>query len=277
MSVTVSPISPEVGVEITGLTGSQLADPAVAADTQKYLDEHGVVIYQGAHIGDADLVALSRLLGEVVVAPMGGEKEYPEVSAITLDPAQSVLAAYRAGTFYWHIDGANDLVPQKATLLTALEVATEGGDTEFANLYAAYDGLSDEEKARFGEFRVVHSFAAAQRLVHPNASEKMRASWDKVPSREHPMVWTRRNGRKSLLVGATADHVVGLPAEESRALLDRLLDWATQPRFALRHHWRLGDLVIWDNTGILHRAQPYTAESRRLMHRTTLVGEEAVA
>ncbi|ADP83512.1 TauD/TfdA dioxygenase family protein [Pseudofrankia inefficax] len=277
MSVTVSPISAEVGVQITGLAGHQLADPAVAADTRKYLDEHGVVIYREAHIGDADLVALSRLLGEVVVAPMGGEEEFPEVSAISLDPAQSALAAYRTGTFYWHIDGANDLVPQKATLLTALEVATEGGDTEFANLYAAYEGLSAEDKARFADLRVVHSFAATQRLAHPDASDKVRASWEKVPSREHPLVWTRRNGRKSLLVGATADHIVGLPEDESRALLDRLLDWATQPRFSLRHQWSRGDLVIWDNTGILHRAQPYTALSRRLMHRTTLVGAEAVA
>ncbi|ADP81443.1 TauD/TfdA dioxygenase family protein [Pseudofrankia inefficax] len=277
MSVTVSPISAEVGVQVTGLAGHQLADPAVAADTRKYLDEHGVVIYREAHIGDADLVALSRQLGDVVVAPMGGQQDFPEISAISLDPAQSTLAAYRTGTFYWHIDGANDLVPQKATLLTALEVATEGGDTEFASLYAAYDSLSDDDKAQYAALRVVHSFAATQRLISPDASDKVRASWEKVPSREHPLVWTRRNGRKSLLVGTTADYIVGLPADESRALLDRLLDWATQPRFALRHHWAPGDLVIWDNTGILHRAQPYTAASRRLMHRTTLLGEEAVA
>ncbi len=90
-------------------------------------------------------------------------------------------------------------------------------------------------------------------------------------------MWTRGNGRRSLLVGATAERVVGLSEAESRELLDRLLVWATQPRFSLRHHWHHGDLVIWDNTGILHRAQPYTAESHRLMHRTTLVGEEAVA
>ncbi|MBL7521048.1 TauD/TfdA family dioxygenase [Frankia sp. CNm7] len=277
MAVTVTPVSPGIGVEISGRSGPELATPEVAAEARKYLDEHGVVIYREARIGDADLVALSRMLGEVVVAPMGGEKEHPEVSAISLDPAQSTLAAYRAGTFYWHIDGANDLVPQKATLLTALEVATEGGDTEFANLYAAYEALSDEEKAAFAELRVVHSFAATQRLSNPDASPKMRAAWDKVPPRAPPLVWTRRSGRKSLRGGPTADHVVGLAAEESRALLDRLLTWATQPDFSLRHHWHHGDLVIWDNTGILHRAQPYTVTSRRLMHRTTLVGEEAVA
>ncbi|MBX6388063.1 MAG: TauD/TfdA family dioxygenase [Frankia sp.] len=277
MAVTVTPVSPGIGVEITGLTGAELATPAAAADTQKYLDEHGVVIYREAHISDAGLVALSRLLGEVVVAPMGGEPDHPEVSAISLDPSRSTLAAYRKGTFFWHIDGANDEVPQKATLLTALNVPAEGGDTEFANTYAAYEALSDEEKAEIAGLRVVHSFVTAQLLSKPDASEKERAAWARVPDREHPLVWTRRNGRKSLLIGATASHVVGWPADRSRQLLDRLLAWATQPRFSLRHHWRRGDLVIWDNTGMLHRAQPYTADSQRLMHRTTLVGEEPVA
>jgi alpha-ketoglutarate-dependent taurine dioxygenase len=97
-----------------------------------------------------------------------------------------------------------------------------------------------------------------------------------VPSREHPLVWTRRDGRKSLFIGATAGEVVGRPAAEGRALLDRILAWATAPQFTLRHRWRVGDLVIWDNTGMLHRAHPYGETSRRLMHRTTIAGTEAV-
>ncbi|ABW11071.1 Taurine catabolism dioxygenase TauD/TfdA [Parafrankia sp. EAN1pec] len=277
MAVTVTEISPEVGVEIAGLAGHQLADPAVAADCQVLLERHGVVVYRETHVGDDDLVAFSRLLGQVVVAPVGGTDTHPEISKITLDPAESVLAAYRRGTFFWHIDGANDELPQKATLLTAHQVSDEGGDTEFANTYAAYEALSDAEKEQFAKLRVVHSFAASQSLAEPDASERTRALWARVPAREHPLVWTRRSGRRSLLVGATTDHVVGWPADESRALLDRLLEWSTQPRFVLRHHWHRGDLVIWDNTGMLHRAIPYTATSRRLMHRTTLVGEEVVA
>ncbi|OAA25862.1 putative taurine catabolism dioxygenase [Frankia sp. EI5c] len=277
MAVTVSAISPEVGVEIAGAEGHQLVGETAAAECRALLEKHGVVVYREVNIGDEDLVAFSRLLGTVVVAPMGGLDGLPEVSKITLDPAESVLAPYRRGTFFWHIDGATDELPQKATLLTARQVSDEGGDTEFANTYAAYDALSDAEKEQFAQLRVVHSFAAAQSLSEPDASEKTRAAWARVPEREHPLVWTRRSGRKSLLVGATASHVVGWSPEASRELLDRLLDWSTQPRFVLRHHWRPGDLVIWDNTGMLHRAIPYTATSRRLMHRTTLVGEEAVA
>ena len=120
-------------------------------------------------------------------------------------------------------------------------------------------------------------FAHAQSLANQDATEDQRRSWDRVPARVHPLVWTRRNGRQSLLLGATAAEIVGWPASKGRALLDRLLDWATQPQFTLRHKWREGDLVMWDNTGVLHRALPFEPTSVRLMHRTTLVGEEPVA
>ncbi|MBA4024548.1 MAG: taurine catabolism dioxygenase TauD [Gordonia sp.] len=274
---TTTPITPAIGIEITGAAGDTLASPDVAAWCRKALDDHGVLLFRECHIGDDALVSLSRLLGEVVIAPVGGQKGHPEISAISLDPAKTVLASYNSGTFHWHIDGATDAVPQKATLLTALEVSAEGGDTEFANTYAAYDALSADEKAEIEGLQVVHSFATAQRLANPDPTEKQKAAWARVPSRIHPLVWTRRNGRRSLLIGATAGEVVGKSESEGRALLDRLLEWSTGPQFALRQHWRRGDLVIWDNTGMLHRAIPYTPSSPRLMHRTTLVGEEIVA
>jgi alpha-ketoglutarate-dependent taurine dioxygenase len=275
--MTLTELTPAIGSEITGLSGHEFVNEQVAKEMLALLEQRGVLVCRGADIEDADLVKLTRLLGEVVVAKMGGLLTYPEISPISLDPAKSDLASYRAGTFYWHIDGANDLIPQKATLLAAREIAETGGDTEFANLYAAYDALPDDEKASAEQVRVIHSFAATQRLVYPDPSPKRRAGWDLVPSREHPLVWTRPDGRKSLLVGATTESVVGLPEAEGRAFLDRLLEWSTQPRFVLRHQWRVGDLVIWDNTGMLHRALPYEPTSRRLLHRTTLVGEQAVA
>lgn len=277
MFPTATPVSPAIGVEITGVPGNDLVGADAATRCRTLLDQHGVVVFREAHIADDDLVALSRLLGEVVVAPMGGQQQHPEISAISLDPAKTVLASYNTGTFHWHIDGATDAVPQKGTLLTALDVSDEGGDTEFANTYAAYEALSDSEKAEIDGLRVVHSFATAQKLANPTPTDKQRAAWDRVPVREHPLVWTRRNGRRSMLLGATAGHIVGWPEDRGRALLDRLLDWSTQPRFALRHHWRRGDLVLWDNTGMLHRAVPYAPTSPRLLHRTTLVGDEAVA
>ena len=215
MSVTRSPLTPHVGVEITGMTGSELVDRAVADDCLAALERYGVVVYREADISDADLVAFSRMLGEVAVVPTG-EHEHPEIQTITLDPSKTnaLLAAYRQGNFLWHIDGATQAVPQKATLLSAREVDDAGGDTEFASTYAAYEALPEEDKAEIAELRVVHSFAAAQRRAHPDATEAERAAWDRVPVRTHPLVWTRRDGRKSLLLGATAAEVVGWPADE---------------------------------------------------------------
>lgn len=158
-----------------------------------------------------------------------------------MDPAKTnaLLASYRQGNFHWHIDGAIDEYPQQATLLTARAVDPAGGDTEFANTYAAYAALTDRERAEIDDLQAVHSFAHAQALANKDATEDQRRSWD-------------------------------------RALLEKLLDWSTQPQFRLRHKWRRGDLVIWDNTGMLHRALPFEPSSMRLMHRTTLVGEEPV-
>ncbi len=277
MSTTVTKLGPTTGVEIVGLKGSMLADRAVADECREAVEEHGVVVYREADVDDDQLVAFSRLLGDVLPVPRGAVDGHPEVAPVTRDRSKDAMAAYREGTFFWHIDGATDLVPNKATLLTARAIsADDEGDTEFANTYAAYDALPDVEKAELAEVRVVHSFAAAQLLVQPEPSPEERAAWDRVPSREHPLVWTRRNGRRSLLIGATAGEVVGRSPEEGRALLDRLLDWSTQPQFVLRHRWRRGDLVVWDNTGMLHRALPYSSASPRLMHRTTIAGEEAI-
>jgi alpha-ketoglutarate-dependent taurine dioxygenase len=270
-------LSPTIGIEIDGMTGPDLVDRAVAGECETALREHGVVVYREVHIEDADLVAFSRMLGTVVVAPTG-DHDIPEIQTITMDPAKTsrLMTYYREGNFYWHIDGLSDEVPQKATLLTAREVDPAGGDTEFASTIAAYDGLPEDEKAAIADVEVVHSFATAQERAHPNPSDKERAMWAKIPERVHPLVWRRRDGATSLVLGATAREVVGMAPEEGRALLDRLLDWATQPRFVLRHRWRRGDLVVWNNTGVLHRAMPFEPTSPRRLHRTTLVGEPAV-
>ena len=277
MPVTINAITPTVGLEIIGMTANQLVEPQTAAEAQCALDEHGVVVYREVNISDEQLLAFSRLLGKLVVQPTG-EHHYPEIQTITLDPAKTnaLLASYRQGNFHWHIDGAIDEYPQKATLLTARAVDPAGGDTEFANTYAAYAALTDDERAEIADLQVVHSFAHAQALANQDATEDQRRSWDRVPARVHPLVWTRSNGRRSLLLGATAAEIVDWPAAKGRALLERLLDWSTQPQFTLRHKWRKGDLVMWDNTGMLHRALPFEPTSVRLMHRTTLVGEEPV-
>jgi Taurine catabolism dioxygenase TauD, TfdA family len=134
-----------------------------------------------------------------------------------MDPTKTnaMLASFRQGNFHWHIDGATQEVPQKATLLTARAVDPAGGDTEFAKTYAAYESLSDAERSEIAGLQVIHSFTHAQSLANPDATDEQRASWDRVAARVHPLVWTRRSGRRSLLLGATAAEVVGWPTPEA--------------------------------------------------------------
>jgi alpha-ketoglutarate-dependent taurine dioxygenase len=273
VSVTVTKVRPEIGAEIVGRSGRDFLDDTVATECRTALAEHGVVVYRDAHLEDPGLLAFSRRLGDVV-ALEGGLDAYPEISTISLDPARNKVAAVQAGTFLWHIDGTTDDLPYQATLLACRDVSDDGsGDTEFAHSAAAYAALPEAEQADLAELTVTYSFTTEQMRAAPGLSARAHAAYERVPPKVHPLVWTDRRGRKSLLLGSTADCVVGWPTEQGRALLDRLLEWTTQTRFVLRHHWRRGDLVVWDNTGVLHRALPYGPTSRRLLHRTTLAGE----
>ncbi|WP_329539109.1 TauD/TfdA dioxygenase family protein [Streptomyces sp. NBC_01358] len=262
-------LSPSLGVEFTGVTDP--LDSAFVHRAAEALKWRGVLLVRGLHLDDEQQLAFSRTLGQVVA--LRGQEIFP----ISINPAISSSAKYLKGAFYWHLDGTSDDVPVKATTLTGRHIATVGGGTEFSNTYAAYENLSEKDRERYDALRVVHSFEAAQRLVTPQPTEQDLAVWRSQPSHEMSLVWRRRDGRRSLVTGATADHIVGMDREDSRVLLDELLEWATQERFRYAHDWEVGDLVVWDNTGILHRALPYEESSSRLLHRTTVVGDEAFA
>jgi alpha-ketoglutarate-dependent taurine dioxygenase len=216
-------------------------------------------------------VAFARTLGDVL--DQGAEHIYK----VSLDKRVSPTADYLLGTFLWHIDGTTDEIPTRASLLSARVLSDDGGETEWANTYAAYEDLPADEKAGLDGLRVVHSAETIERAARTNFTEDDVARWQQRPIRSHPLVWTHASGRKSLVLGATASHVEGMDPDESRALLVRLTAWSTQQQYVHRHEWRPGDLVIWDNTGTMHRVVPYAVDSGRLMHRTTLVGEESVA
>jgi alpha-ketoglutarate-dependent taurine dioxygenase len=275
---TQTPLTPHVGVEVDGISSDELVSTSGAAQCKALLQQYGVVVYRNVDVDDDQLVEFSGMIGELVVAPTN-EHARPEIQTITSHPKQAspIMASIRRGNFLWHFDGATDVTPQQGTFLAAREVTDNGeGGTQFASSYVAYDTLSNEDKELIADLRVEHSFAAAQARVNPDPTPEDVAFWSRVPSRVHPLVWSRRDGRKSMLLGATAGHVVGWPEDESAALLDRLLQWATRPEFVVQHDWRLGDLVTWDNTGMLHRAMPFDATTPRLLHRTTLKGVEAV-
>ena len=272
--LTTEKLGPTVGAAVIDIDPERLLhDASLPEWILGALDTHGALVFRGLHIDDATQVAFSKRLGRVVVL---GRGENPEIFRVTLDPAKNPAAEYLRGTFDWHIDGCTDDVPIMATLLSAHAVAESGGETEFASTYAAYDDLSDGEKERYLSLRVVHTIEASQRLVNSDPSPEEVAIWRSRPSKEHPLVWTHQSGRRSLVLGATASHVVGLEHEEGRALLDDLLERSTTPERIYRHQWQVGDLVIWDNRGVLHRACPYDAASARDMHRTTLHGDEPI-
>ena len=151
-----------------------------------------------------------------------------------------------------------------------------GGETEFASTYAAYDDLTDAEKSQCEDLRVLHSLEASQRLVYPDPTPEQLAGWRSKPDKEHPLVWQHRSGRRSLVIGVSASHVVGMDLAEGKALLDDLLERSTAPERVYRHEWTVGDLVIWDNTGVMHRVHPYDPTSGREMHRTTMSGDEPI-
>jgi alpha-ketoglutarate-dependent taurine dioxygenase len=273
--VNAKQLSESVGAEILDVDADRLVhDDALAPEILELLDRHGVLVFRELHLDDETQVAFSRKLGPV--EKVGRRDDGAEIFRVTLDPAKNPAADYLKGTFDWHIDGMTDDIPIMATVLSAHEVAAKGGDTEFASTYAAYEALSDEEKDKALNTRVVHSFLAAQKLSHPDASEADIEFWSRRPPKTHPLVWRHENGRRSLVLGATTDHVEGMGEDEGRAYLADLLDRSTVPERVYRHEWAVGDLVIWDNRGVLHRATRYDSASARDMHRTTIAGNEAV-
>lgn len=277
--LTMNKLTGAVGAEVTGVDPARLAaDETLAGAVLDALEDNGVLVFPDLHVDPKAQVAFCRRLGEIDHSA-DGQHPVAGIYPVTLDTKKNASAAYLRATFDWHIDGCtplNDECPQKATVLSAKQVADHGGETEFANSYAAYEAFTDEEKARFGSLRVVHSLEASQRRVNPDPSPELVARWRSRPTHEHPLVWTHRSGRKSLVLGASADYVVDMNVDEGRALLAELLDRATTPELVYRHHWSVGDMVIWDNNGVLHRASPYDPDSPREMLRTTVLGDEPI-
>jgi alpha-ketoglutarate-dependent taurine dioxygenase len=274
----INKLTASVGAEVTGLDSSSLTDETLGQSVLDALEDNGVLVFPGLRLDPQAQVEFCRRLGEIDHSS-DGHHPVAGIYPVTLDKSKNSSAAYLRATFDWHIDGCtptSDEYPQKATVLSAVQVAEKGGETEFASSYGAYESLSDDEQDRLSRLRVVHSLEASQRRVNPNPSAEELARWRARPTHKHPLVWTHRNGRKSLVLGASADYVVGMDLDEGRKLLAHLLDRATTPDKVYSHHWSVGDTVIWDNRGVLHRAAPYDQNSPREMVRTTVLGDEPI-
>ncbi|WP_405146396.1 TauD/TfdA family dioxygenase [Nocardia salmonicida] len=278
MTITIEKLGHAVGAEVIGVRREQLLDDDRVAETvMTALEENGVLVFRDLHLDPETQVAFCRTLGQVDTSP--GHHPVEGIYRVSLDAAKNSSASYLRATFDWHIDGCtpeDDAYPQMATVLTAKAVAASGGETEFASTYKAFDDLTAAERTSLRSLRVMHSLEASQRGVTADPTPDQLVAWRRRPTKEHPLIWTHKSGRRSLVLGASTDHVVGMPADESRALLDGLLGRCTAPDRVYRHTWAVGDTVIWDNRGVIHRAAPYPAGSPREMLRTTVLGEEPI-
>ena len=259
-------LSPRIGSALT-FDKKTLLSGKYGADFRALLEERGVLLFREISLTDEEQVAFTKTLGSMA----------QDIFKISMDPLENPLFAYTKGAFYWHIDGTMSDAPIFASIMTCRRKSPVGGQTQFANTYAAYDDLPTSEKEALEGLRVVHMFEVSQRYVNPEPSLSVLEDWQRFEPVTIPLVWTHRSGRKSLVLGSTTSHIEGMDLRESWNLLTRLRDHATQPQFVYSHEWTVGDLVIWDNTGTMHRVLAYPHDSGRLMHRTTLQGEEPVA
>jgi alpha-ketoglutarate-dependent taurine dioxygenase len=263
--------SPRVGT-IIRTTKQDMVNGTYADQINQLLTERSALVFPQMDLTIEEQVKFAGTIGKVFL--VGGK----DVQKISMDPEVNPSADYIRGAFFWHIDGANDDVPAKATMLNCRVLSEEGtGDTMIANTFAAYEDLPDEDKQLIANLKARHCLEASQRMVYPDPSYAMVQRWHERSSRFHPVVWQHASGHKSLLIGATAYYIQGMDVEEGRALLCRLQEFATQPQYVYRHKWQVGDFLLFDNTGTMHKAAPYDLSSKRLMDRTTLEGEESIA
>jgi alpha-ketoglutarate-dependent taurine dioxygenase len=237
---------------------------------RELLERRGVLVFPQIGFTDDEQITFTETLGTLAT-----ERRGEQVYNVTLDTAVNKQADYLKGSLYWHIDGTMNEVPIFASLLSCKVLPQNGGgDTEFCNTYAAYEDLADEDKQSLDSLRVMHSTWNTLLYYDPEPDIATLGQMMALGERELPLVWKHRSGRKSLILGCTASHILGMDVKTSTKTLVRLRDWATRSEYVYRHQWSVGDLVMWDNTGTMHRARPYDPDSGRMLTRTKLAGEE---
>jgi len=285
MPLQVKPKSPEFAAEIGGIDLAQPASDATIAEIVAAMDRYAVCVYHAEPpLTDEQHIALSRRLGPiqrgsvlVVSGKTGTRMRHPELlDQSNLDeygepyPEGDRSLLFKRANRLWHTDMSFHPVRATYSLLASHALPPGGGpDTEFADMRAAYDALPAAMKARIEPLVVEHSYWHSRVMGGgPEPTAQERAS---RPPAFHRLVQTHPgSGRKTLYLASHACAIEGWPVAEARALLAELTEFATEPRFVYAHHWRLGDVVIWDNRCTMHRARPFDdLVLRRDVRRTT--------
>jgi alpha-ketoglutarate-dependent 2,4-dichlorophenoxyacetate dioxygenase len=270
--------------ELTG-TDLRTLDDAALDGVRALMDRYAVLVVRDQTISDEEQAAFARRLGGQLVTTVGLRVINP--AARSADPALTDISnldengeimdladrrrMYALGNRLWHSDSSFQNPPARYSMLSAKEVPAAGGETEYADMRAAYDALPDALKAQIEDLRAFHSIIYSRSTI--GFTEFSEAERAKFPGAEQPLVRVHPGShRKSVYVASHAEHIVDWPVPDGRLLLRELLALATLPQFVYRHAWRAGDFVIWDNRCTMHRGLPFdeTTQRRDLRRVTTI-------
>jgi alpha-ketoglutarate-dependent 2,4-dichlorophenoxyacetate dioxygenase len=287
MTLSITPIDPVSRPFFAGVaSGLDITRPLTAeqaAQIEKGMDEFGVLVFHDQRFTDETQMAFSRNFGELELASNNikdtkGQRLGAHINDVSnLDANNNVLGRddrrrlFLLGTRLWHSDSSFKVVPAKYSLLSARIIPSKGGNTEFADMRAAWDTLDDATKAECEGLVCEHSQLFSRELIgFSDFTEKERQ--DFAPVRQRLVRTHPSTGRKSLFLASHAGTIVGWPVPEARAFLRDLTEHATQRKFVYSHAWKPFDLVVWDNRCTMHRGRAYDATEARDMHRTTVAG-----
>ncbi|MBT5108101.1 MAG: TauD/TfdA family dioxygenase [Rhodospirillaceae bacterium] len=280
-TLNIEPIHPDFGASITGVDLNAPLDEAVVEEIRVVIDEYSLVNFPDQHLDDDAHLAFTRLLGEPEASHVrlgqDGVVEYFGTIGNVLDDG-SVLGndhtrtKFQTGNNLWHSDSSFRKIPSYVSIMSVIEVPDEGGETEFISARAAYGRLPEDVKATIDPLRVVHDYVFSRSKVGPDAVTPSHAA--SLPPIEQKMVRANpRTGAKNHYVGSHAKTIAGWNEDASRALIDDLLERATQAEYVYSQDWRPGEVVIWDNRCLLHRGAGYDADKyRRRMRQTRVCG-----
>ena len=285
MTLRVKDLDAPLGAEISGINLSSSITPSDLQTIEDVWRERLVVVFHDQQLSDPQLIAFSKNFGELDPPgpnPYGQPflKDHPELNVISnVVENGKPMGNLGDGEAVWHADMTYVEVPPKAAMLHSLEVPPPeaGGNTYFANMFAAYDALpADLKKATTGKI-AVHDAST-------NSAGMLRKGYKEVSDvrqtvgAHHPLIRTEPGTRrKALFLGRRPNaYVMGLEVAESEGLLNALWSHATQPRFTLCHQWKVGDLLMWNNLSVLHRRDPFDPKTRRVMHRSQIKGNERI-
>ena len=277
--INVVPTGKALGAEIRGADLSKPLDPE---DVRTMLDawsEHLVLLIRGQFITDPELISFSRYFGDLDPCPPNAtgkqySKEHPELAIVSnVQVAGEPLGSLGDGELRWHTDMSNHPVPPKASILHALEVSSEGGETEFCNMYAATLDLPEHLRIAI-EGKWSHQDGTYDSAGAPHRAVEVSGVRKEPPSAKHPLMRLHPvTDRPVLYLGRRPNQfIVGMDPDDSEELLDALWAHANQPKYTWAHEWAIGDVIIWDNRCAMHRRNAFPGEARRTMHRTQVTG-----